>query len=88
MKPIVGHDVCNGCYRRKGQLVCQDAMPAQRSMMPPIMEPWVFRYYLCPWCRGWWNRRRMKGQKRMTVKTWKPDSEVLTNAKEQLPRSG
>lgn len=46
---------CEGCFNRPGQLVCQDTMPASEHY--GITEPWVFRYYLCRYCRAVSARR-------------------------------
>jgi hypothetical protein len=75
--------ICANCFKRIGDLVCQAAMPAQRTLKPPIPEPWVFRHYLCRWCRGAWNRHRMPTQRPMTVLEYKPDADVLANRRNQ-----
>ena len=68
----VGVDqACDSCLRRKGQLVIQEKMPAQKWI--GIKSPWVFRYFMCRWCRGS-EKRQGRG---FPVISWKPDDQVL-----------
>lgn len=65
-------DVCEGCYKRAGQLVCQ---------FPMVIggRRYVFRRYLCRWCRATDNKRKTRSRldwKPTTVVEWKPDDEV------------
>ena len=63
--------LCENCGKRPGQLVCQDAIPGQKQA---YCVPWVFRHYLCRWCRAAWNRTH---RRRLTVLDHRPDAEVL-----------
>lgn len=70
-----GEHKCEGCYKRNGELVSQ-------FLVDVLPERWVFRYYLCRWCRGLWNRRKASSGtdwKRTAVVAWKPDEEVTVN---------
>lgn len=49
---------CDNCFKREGNLVFRGLMPAQPWLHPPITEPWIFKYYLCRWCRSAENKRR------------------------------
>jgi len=69
------HRICNNCHIREGDLVRQVVMP---SFKPHISEPWVFRYYLCRWCRGAWNRYRLPTQQKITVLKYRPDAELVS----------
>ena len=83
VQPVVGHS-CDNCCRRPGQLVYQSVQPEPRNCDPEKYAndrrgPWVFRYYLCRWCRGAWNRHRLPTERKMTVVEYRPDEEVLAN---------
>lgn len=65
---------------RKGELVCQYVEPPNK--LAGIAEPWVFRHYMCRWCRGAYNRKRFKGQRKMVVLKYRSDEELLKEYKE------
>lgn len=68
---------CDKCYKRPGDLVSQQVMPAQRGM--GIEKPWVHRYFLCRYCRAAETKRKKKGRPSLprTVLAWRPDEELL-----------
>lgn len=63
---------CDKCYKRPGQLVVQDVMPAHHGI--GIKKPWVWRYYLCRWCRSAYNR---SANRRVAPLAHKSDAELL-----------
>jgi hypothetical protein len=68
---------CDECFKRPGDLVCQDVMPAHQGI--GIKKPWVFRYYLCRYCRSAYNRRVRSsgGERRVVPLAYKDDAELL-----------
>jgi hypothetical protein len=67
---------------RPGTLVCQSVQPAPAN--DPTLGPWVFRYYMCRWHTGAWNRKRLDCQRRMVPLEFVPDA-VLLPAKRPTP---
>jgi len=72
-------NICNGGINctRPGNLVQQFLVRCVGN------KPFVFRYYLCPWHLGGWNRTRSRYQKKLYRITYKPDSEILEQGKLQ-----
>lgn len=69
---------CDVCHTyRQGDLVCQQAIKVEGKW-------YVFRYYMCRWCRSAANRRWARnpaGLKKTKVVAWRPDEEVLKEKK-------
>jgi hypothetical protein len=47
------------------------------DMQTGKLKKWVFRFWLCPWHRGAWNRNCLPGQKKLKVLKFIPDKELL-----------
>lgn len=67
---------CDMCGK-DGRLVRQEVMAA--NPRAGFDSPWVFRYRLCSWHKGWWNRRKMSGQKTLSYAEFLPDKELLSS---------
>lgn len=77
---------CDGCYKRLGELVAQHVVgPLYLGGGLGIQEAFVFRYYLCRWCRGVENRRRdANSEHRTVVLEFRTDEEVLREIQDHL----